>query len=462
MFLTLVKGFSQQDQNKLLQLKGKWMGTVESLRVVFTISSQNDSVIVMLDSPDQGVMGIPVDGYSFIHDTVYFDVRSIGGKYTGTWNAESNIIDGIWYQGGFEFPLELNLNETYEGLNRPQEPKPPYPYLVEDVTFLNDKAGVTLAGTLTLPKENQLSAAAILVTGSGGQNRDEEILGHKPFLVIANYLTRIGIAVLRYDDRGIGKSTGDIMTATTWDFATDAASAFEFLKEDPRIDPKRIGIIGHSEGAMIAPIVASEYPDLAYIVMLAGSGLSGEDLLFVQSEKLLNASGESEENIRKVIDFNHKVYKIAISADDKDRAEKKLRKAFAKFTKNMTETEKARMGFSDYMVNTTISQVLNPWMRYFLKLDIRTYLSETKCPVLIMSGDKDLQTPPKENVPPIEAALKQGGNTDYKVVILPNLNHLFQTCETGSPQEYARISETFSPKALDIIGEWIKYAIRNN
>jgi pimeloyl-ACP methyl ester carboxylesterase len=206
---------------------------------------------------------------------------------------------------------------------------------------------------------------------------------------------------------------------------------------------------------MIASVVAADHADIAFIVMMAGSGLSGEEILFVQSEVLLRASGESEINIRKVEDFNRKVYKIAISNAEKGQAEKKIRKAFAGFTKDMTDTEKSRMGFSDYMIEATIRDLLNPWMRYFLRLDIKPYLSRVKCPVLILNGDKDLQVPPKENIPPIEDALRKGGNTDYKVVIFPGLNHLFQTCETGSPIEYARIQETFSPKALEVIREWL-------
>ncbi|MCX6234369.1 MAG: alpha/beta fold hydrolase [Bacteroidetes bacterium] len=457
--LSASEAFSQQKNPGILQLSGKWSGKVQTLEVVFCITPQEDSVVVTLDSPDQGVMGIPVNGYTFQNDSVIFDVESIGGKFTGKFNPAGPVIEGMWYQGGIGYPLNLTPNDQYTGLLRPQEPKPPYPYIVEDVTFPNKSAGITLAGTLTLPDGGDPFAAAIMVTGSGAQNRDEELLGHKPFLVIADYLTLQGTAVLRYDDRGFGKSTGDMLNSTTGDFATDAYAAFEFLKQDTRINPAKIGIIGHSEGAMIASMVAAEHPDIAFIVMMAGSGLSGEEILFVQSGVLLRASGESEKNIKKVEDFNRKVYKIAISDADREQAKKKLRKAFAGFTKDMTEMEKNRMGFSDYVIEATIRDLLNPWMRYFLRLDIKPYLSRVKCPVLILNGDKDLQVPPKENIPPIEDALRKGGNTDYKVVILPELNHLFQSCESGSPAEYARIQETFSPKALEVISEWVNHKV---
>jgi len=447
---------AQVKNQGIMPLTGKWMGQLQSLRIIFNVITQGDSAVVTLDSPDQGVKGIPVTSYLFKDDTVVFEVASIGGRYAGLYYPDNNTIDGVWYQSGFEFPLVLSRNAEYQGPARPQEPHPPFPYLSEDVTFKNEAVAVTLAGTLTLPEQGAPFTAVILVTGSGPQNRDEEILGHKPFLVIADYLTRQGIAVLRYDDRGVGKSTGDYATATTGDFASDAEAAFEYLKTDKRINPDKIGIIGHSEGAMIAPMVAASHPDVAFIVMLAAAGLSGEETLIVQSEKILKASGASADYIRKAVRFNKKVYAIAMGTQDREQTAAKLKKAYADFTRKMPEQEKNQMGFSDYMVEASIRQLLNPWMRYFLKLNITGYLKKTRCPVLIMNGSKDLQVPPEDNIPPLEAALKEGGNTDYKIVILPGLNHLFQPAKTGSPQEYAGIDETFSPQALQIMVDWIK------
>jgi hypothetical protein len=198
--ISISEAFSQQHDTGILQLSGKWSGEIQTLKVVFCITTLEDSVIITLDSPDQGVTGIPVNSFTFLNDTVVFDVESIGGKFTGTFNSVDTVIEGVWYQGGIGYPLNLTPNDQYTGPLRPQEPKPPYPYIVEDITFQNKSAGITLAGTLTLPGEGGPFAAAIMVTGSGAQNRDEELLGHKPFLVIADYLTRQGIAVLRYDE----------------------------------------------------------------------------------------------------------------------------------------------------------------------------------------------------------------------------------------------------------------------
>ncbi len=342
-----------------------------------------------------------------------------------------------------------------QSINRPQEPQPPFPYIVEDVSFPSTESDVILAGTLTLPEGYGPFPVAILITGSGIQNRDEEIMGHKPFMVIADYLTRKGVAVLRYDDRGYGESTGDFMTSTTHNFANDAMGAINFLSNDNRIDHQNIGIIGHSEGAMIAPVLAAKKPTIAFIVMLAGSGLSGQETLLLRSEKLLIKSGENQEYIQQVLDLNKKIYQIAINEPDDEIAAKKIRKAYSKFTSKMSEEEKRRRGFNEYVVEAGIKDMLNPWMRYFLSFDIKPYLMKTHCPVLILNGDKDIQVPPRENIPPIESALQKAGNTDYKVVVLPDLNHLFQTATTGYPDEYARIEETFSPVALEIISEWI-------
>ena len=448
-----ISAFSQS--GNATDIHGSWMGVLESIRIVFNIEEVNDSTIVTLDSPDQGAMGIPTSRYSYKRGSLIIEVDVINGKYVGNYDLSGEIFIGTWFQNGLEFPLNLARFEGIDEINRPQEPKPPFPYLSEEVVFPSKSDGVTLAGTLTLPEEGEQFPAVVLVTGSGPQNRNEEIMGHKPFLVISDYLTRSGIAVLRYDDRGYGDSTGDLSSATTGDLAQDAMGAYEYLLKDPRIDPEKIGIIGHSEGAMIAAQLASGNPDIGFIIMLAGPGLSGEETLRLQAMKILEVSGESSDFIDDAIKLNGKLVDIVISEPDDEIAEKKLRKTYDKFTKGMSDQEKARLGFSPAMINASIQELLNPWMRYFLAFDIKDYLVNIKCPVLVLAGDKDLQVPPAENIPPIENALNKGGNMDVKVVVFPDLNHLFQNAVTGSPSEYGNIEETFAPVVLEEMADWI-------
>ncbi|MCK4676993.1 MAG: alpha/beta hydrolase [Bacteroidales bacterium] len=456
-FLLLVTlGFAQKDTAFIF---GHWRGELQNLEIVFNILQENDTVLVTLDSPDQGAYDIQVNYFSFEDNELVLYADLIGGHYIGQYNSDTKVIEGTWYQSGYELSLVLKKTLEKSAFNRPQEPQPPFPYIADNVSFPSTESDVILAGTLTLPEGNGPFPAVILITGSGLQNRDEEIMGHKPFLVIADYLTRKGVAVLRYDDRGYGESTGDFMTATTNNFANDAMGAFNFLSKDTRIDHNNIGIIGHSEGAMIAPVLAADNPSISFIVMLAGSGLSGQETLLLQSEKLLTKSGENQEYIQQVLDLNKKIYTIVCNEPDDEIAANKIKKAYSKFTSKMSEEEKKRRGFNEYVIEAGMKDMLNPWMRYFLSFDIKPYLIKTHCPVLILNGDKDIQVPPRENIPPIESALQKGGNTDYDVVVMPGLNHLFQTAGTGYPDEYARIEETFSPEALEIISQWIMVVV---
>lgn len=447
---------SQESQRTIEQLKGQWAGTLINLRIVFHLEAENDSIIVSMDSPDQGATGIPVNAYSFDPPDITFSLDAIGGKYIGTYDETNDKIEGTWFQSGMEFPLILERDAGDYSIKRPQEPKPPFPYLSEEVQFYNAADDVTLAGTLTIPEGEGPFPAAILITGSGPQNRDEEIAGHKPFLVLSDYLTRNGIAVLRYDDRGFGKSTGDAINATSEDFAQDAVAALEFLLQNKRIDPAMTGIIGHSEGAMIAPYIAAQDHRMAFIVMLAGPGLSGYETLQLQTEKILAEMGESREYINDVLDLNKKILDVIIKTEDKAKAHKKIRKAYDKFLAPMPEAEKAMKGYSDQLIEANIKSLLQPWMKYFLRFDIKVFINQVTCPMLLMYGEKDLQVPPLQNVPPLVRTLDNAGRSDYEIVILPDLNHLFQHAGTGAPDEYATIEETFAPEALEVILNFIK------
>ncbi|MCX9082559.1 MAG: alpha/beta fold hydrolase [Candidatus Methanoperedens sp.] len=413
------------------ELAGIWMGSLEvsgtELRIVFNISSKTDkSLTVSMDSPDQGVKGIPVDKVTLETDKISMQVESIKGLYEGI--IKDNLtIYGQWTQGGESVQMALCRVDKVPELLRPQEPEKPYPYNEDEVVYDNCNAGIKLAGTLTRPRSGGQFPAVILITGSGQHDRDESVSGHRPFLVLADNLTRRGIAVLRVDDRGIGGSTGNFSLATSEDFADDVLAGVEYLKSRKDIDHNQIGLIGHSEGGLIAPMAATRSQDVAFIVMMAGPGLIGEELLLLQHDRILKAEGVSNDTISKNRVLMERIFSIVKMEKDDFSAQDDL----------------------------NLKQYLSPWYRFFLTYDPVPTLTKVRVPVLAIIGEKDLQVPPKENLKGIEEALIAGGNEHYTVKELPGLNHLFQTARTGSPAEYGTIEETISSVALDVIGEWI-------
>ena len=441
-------------------IEGTWLGTLKfsgtELRIVFKIlKSTEGKLTATLDSPDQGAKDIPVEEVVFQNGHLRLDAKSINGLFEGDMKEDNSTIEGQWSQGGMSLPLVLKRTDKVPEAVRPQEPKPPYPYDEREVVYENKTAGVKLAGTLTLPKSGGPFPAVLLITGSGPQDRDETVFGHRPFLVLADYLTRQGIAVLRVDDRGIGKSTGIFAKVTSEDFAGDALAGVEYLKSLKEINPKQIGLLGHSEGGIIAPMVATKSPDVSFIVMMAGTGLTGEQILYLQSALIQKASGVSDEAITKDRKLREQMFAVLKENQDSTATDKKLRALLTDALAKMSEKEKQDMGYSPEMLDMSVNQMLSPWLRFFLTYDPKPTLMKVKCPVLAINGEKDLQVPPKENLRAIEEALKAGGNKDYTVKELPGLNHLFQTSATGSPMEYSKIEETISPTALTIIGDWI-------
>ncbi len=312
-----------------------------------------------------------------------------------------------------------------------------------------------LAGTLTLPEKDGNFPAVILISGSGPQNRDEELMGHKPFLVLADHLTKKGIAVLRFDDRGTAESTGDFKTATSLDFAGDVESALKYLQTRKEINKNQIGLIGHSEGGIIAPMVAAESNDISFIVLLAGTGIRGDQLLLLQQELIGKASGASDTDLQKAKVINKGAFDIILKSNNIESLETELTNYIKQALIDNPESEKpAGMSDDDY-VKLQVNQLTSPWMIYFIKYDPAPILEKVNCPVLAINGEKDLQVPAKVNLEAIENALEEGGNKNVTTKVLPNLNHLFQECETGSPGEYATIEQTFSPIALAEISNWI-------
>jgi fermentation-respiration switch protein FrsA (DUF1100 family) len=445
---------------KAQDITGQWNGALKvqgtQLRLVFNISKTDNGVSSTMDSPDQGAKGIPTTTTNFENSILKITIANAKIEYQGTLGKD-NIIVGTFKQGGQSFPMNLSKEVIEkEKLVRPQEPIKPYPYYSEDVTFENNKAGIILAGTLTLPKKDGVFPVVILISGSGPQNRDEELLGHKPFLVLSDYLTKNGIAVLRYDDRGTALSKGDFKTATSADFATDAESAITYLKTRKEINKKKIGLIGHSEGGLIAPMIASKSKEAAFIVLLAGTGIQGDQILLLQQKLIGKASGISDEDLQKNELTNRKVFEIV----KKSNSIEQLNIDLTNFIKqSLVENPNAQkpQGMSDEdFVKLQVKQLATPWMQYFIKYNPAPALEKVKCPVLAINGEKDLQVPSKENLEAIKNALTKGGNKKVTTKELPNLNHLFQECKTGSPQEYATIEQTFSPTALTEILNWIQ------
>jgi len=443
---------------------GIWVGTVSyggvDLKIVVKISARPDGTLAAtMDSPDQGVKDIPVDSVKAEAGRLQLDLKSIGGKYEGTFNAATKEIEGTWTQG-IPLPLKLKRVDKVPEVARLQEPKKPYPYVEEEVSYENIKAGIKLAGTLTEPQGAGPFPAVILITGSGAQDRNETIFGHKPFMVIADSLTRRGLAVLRVDDRGMGGSKGCLTTSTTEDLAGDVQSGIEYLKSRTDIDARRIGLIGHSEGGVIAPMVAARSPEVAFIVLLAGTGVTGEQILYEQNELISKAEGIPAETIARSVDVQKKSFAILKENQDIKTIEKKLGPIMAEAYKAMSFEEKKAAPNEDLWVKQQIQTLTGPWFRFFLTYDPQPTLAKVKCPVLALGGSLDLQVPAEENLAAIGEALKSGGNTNYMVQVLPGLNHLFQTAKTGGVSEYGKIEETFSPQVLKIIGDWIESVVQ--
>lgn len=447
-----------QDNIDYKIVTGSWLGKIPtggiSLRVIFNIThTGKDSLSVTLDSPDQGAKNIKIGPVTLTGKDLNIKAPMLLGEYKGTLTNDT-LISGSWSQAGKTTPLELVKQKSAFLLNRPQEPKPPFPYTSEDVIFKNEKANIELAGTLTIPKGEGPFPAVVLITGSGSQNRNEELLGHKPFLVIADHLTRNGIAVLRYDDRGVGKSKGTPLNATSADFASDAEAAFFYLSSRKEIDPRSIGLAGHSEGGLIAPIVASGNSGIAFIVSLAGPGVTGEEIIHTQNMEISISSGADIKDIKKGISTNKKLFAVLKKETDNKTAASKIE---ATYRKILTKEEKLPedIEVAVKQLNGSINPVSYNWIRYFIITDPAPFWKKVKCPVLAINGERDLQVSSKINLPAIGKALKSGGNKSVKTLSLPDLNHLFQHCKTGLPAEYGEIEETFSPEVLKIMTDWI-------
>ena len=417
-----------------------------SVPLIFNIyRDPKGELISTMDSPLQSIYGIKTDEIVLSDSNIFLAVSSIKGIYEGE-KIGPNKYKGVWTQGKNSFPLTIAL------MKRPQEPVD-FPYIVEDVVFSNKEENFNLAGTLTTPYGDGPFPVVVLISGSGPQNRNEEIMGHKPFLVLSDYFTRYGIAVLRYDDRGVGDSQGDRTNATTVDYANDAEAAVNYLIS--RNEFSNVGLAGHSEGGIIAPIVATQSKNVNFIILMGGTGLPGKEILKLQGALILQQTKISSQGLKVHKEVSSSMIEIVVEEKNNKIATEKILPLFKAYN-NLSEKDQQIIGYDPKTFNTSsIKRLLDPWMRFFISYDPRPALEKVKIPVLAINGEKDLQVPPKENLSEIKAALQRGGNKNYEIHELKDLNHLFQTSQTGAILEYGSIEETFDEEAMDLMTQWI-------
>ena len=438
------------------RVTGHWEGQIEipgqPIAVKIDLTINEGDWTGTIDIPTQGANDLPLSDIHVVEkdDSVQikFSILNIPGNPTFDGKLQDGAISGTFSQGGATFGFQLS-RESVKGPERPQEPKPPFPYKIEEVAFQNGP--VNLAGTLTLPQGDGPFPAVLLISGSGLQDRDETLVGHKPFWVLADHLSRAGIAVLRVDDPGIGKSTPHPKPPTTADFATDVEAGVAFLKQDNRMG--RVGLIGHSEGGLIAAIVASRSNDVGFIVLMAGPGVPGAELLRKQNERIFDAAGIAGERKQNLLTLLDQLFPILTA---EDMAEDERRQGVEKIVRKQLEINGVPPAQQDEaQVRALAEQSLTPWMRYFLTFDPRPALEKIRVPVLALNGELDVQVDAEQNLTAIVAALEKGGNQNVTVHRLPEHNHLFQRARTGLMNEYGAIEETLSPKVLDLIRDWV-------
>ncbi len=427
---------------------GDWQGKLDiqpgvSLTLVVHIEQQGDTLTSTLDSPDQGSYGIPVANTQLESSTLTLDIAIIGAKLVAT--VGDDTLKGTFTQAQQDLPITLSkLNvEQQQALKdkfaRPQMPKAPFPYEIEEVTYPHLSKEFDFAATLTLPEGKGPFPLAILVTGSGPQDRDETLAQHKPFWVLADHLTRQGIAVLRSDDRGTGESGGDFSSADLNAFVTDIHSAYQFAAQHPNIDKAAIGIIGHSEGGVTGPMFAAQYPDkVAFMIMMAGLGVDGTTLWATQQSDIAAALGMADPKM--VYDLHHKAAAMAANGDSKEQV-------LALFT--------AIPGMPQAQAEQIASMLTSPWGRSFTQYQPNKVLPKLTMPLLAVNGDKDIQVTSKANLAGIKDNLAKADNNDVTVKEMASLNHLFQKADTGLPNEYILIQETLNPQLLNTISDWL-------
>jgi uncharacterized protein len=442
---------------------GTWKGKIAAfnLTVVFNISEKDGKLTATMDSPDQGAKGIPCDQVAVNGNSVTVSASVIGANYTGNLSEDKRTISGKFNQGGGSFDLVIGKDGIPSTKEKPQTPLPPFSYKAEEVEYDNADKTVHLGATLTYPLSGSHFPAAILISGSGQQDRDETIMGHKPFAVIADRLTKLGFAVLRVDDRGVGKSKGEVGKASSADFAKDVITSLDYLKKRKEIDTARIGLIGHSEGGLIASVVAAERKDINFIILLAGPGIKGSDLLAEQGEQVLLKSGSSKEAVAAYLPFYNKIISLSLEGLDSVTLAAKAGKELEEWKQTVKPAYLHELGFDSgegakAILHNLISSFSAPWMQYFLKSDASVFLQQVSAKVLALNGEKDIQVVAASNTGGIRKALQKSTSPLYEVKIIPGLNHLFQKCDKCSVMEYGMLDETMSETALAEMIQWLQ------
>lgn len=462
MILSAISGMTQSSS----AYKGTWEGTLkvgQEIHVIFNILENNDhSLTSTTDSPDQSIFGFKCDTTFISGDSIKIEIKGFRASFAAKLTSDSTM-SGIVTQG-LSMPIVLKRKSTVVKDKYPQTPKPPFPYKSEDVEYDNTDKSLHYGATITIPEGKGPFPAAVLITGSGGQDRDETILGHKVFAVLADALTRNGIVVLRVDDRGMGKSTGDIASSTSEDFAKDVNTSFDYLLSRPEVNKKKAGLIGHSEGGMIAPMVATQRSDVNYIVLLAGPGIRSSELMMEQNKAILSSSGISQPAVDAYMLYYRKIMDIVNSSADSLA----IIKSIANASKQWADTTDAALQKEFYSSDTQreqqtllLAQILaTKWFGYFLRFDPQPNLEKLRCKVLAINGNKDVQIIAGSNLAGIEKSLKKSKTKTYTVKELPGLNHLFQTCNKCTYTEYGELEETFSPVALKEINDWLNKYVK--
>ncbi|WP_214071466.1 alpha/beta hydrolase [Mucilaginibacter sp. dw_454] len=448
-------------------LPAKTTWEAQSMGLNLTLHIGEDSLTkekrITLDVPQQAIINLKASIINFSGDSLRLFFKTMQSNYIAKFNTDKTELSGNWGQNGVYELLKFKRVATKPELKRPQTPKPPFPYSEENVLYYNKDKSIRYGATLTIPKSEKKVPAVILITGSGLQDRDESLAGHQPFWVIADHLSRNGIAVLRVDDRSIGETTGNIINATSADFANDVLVGVNYLKNRADIDVKHIGLLGHSEGGMIAPIAAVQSKDVAFIICLAGVGIKGEDITIKQFSDGSRKAHLSEEYITRMTALFSGMINLANQytnyTDDSE-----LKPAFAKFMEAWLKQQPVQFlndaGFQGEngknYINQLAGNIYSPWERYFNAYDPATTLGKITIPVLALNGSKDTQVSAKENLAGFDSLLTSAGNKHFKTMVMPGLNHLFQHAGTGETNEYAKIEETISPEVLDIITKWIQ------
>jgi pimeloyl-ACP methyl ester carboxylesterase len=435
---------------------GSWEGTIhiqnKALRIRFHIEASDSLYHSRMDSPDQGAFDLPTTRTSFRDNKLEIIASGLGLFYRGT--LLQDTIEGTLNQGGM--PLPLNLYRFVKTApDRPQTPQEPFPYAAEELLIPAGDGDRVLGATLTLPAGKGPFPAVMLIAGSGPNDRDETVFGHKPFLVIADHLTRQGFAVLRYDKRGVGKSTGNFSTATIEDFANDARAVVNYLKQQEEIDPDRIGLLGHSEGGLVSAMLAAGNRDIAFAVLMAAPGTTGMEIVLDQNQISLTHQGVEPETIEELQKLNRETFGMLLEWKGTEEDRTALRDQLSRFWNKLPLLVRMKVE-KEAFLRSQFNAMTMPGYLSFLRADPSLYLKEVTCPLLALNGEKDTQVPAVKNIRAITSALEIAGNKNVETRIYPGLNHLFQECITGLTDEYAKSEQTLAPVMLNEVGEWLK------